>query len=58
MLDDAGKIVFPGFPSVDLYEFRLYGLLTQVIIWTTIGLVFGASVSRLLEGKKQDVLAA
>jgi hypothetical protein len=58
MLDDAGKIVFPGFPAVDLYEFRLYGLLTQVIIWTTIGLVFGASVSRLLEGKKQDVVTA
>ena len=58
MLDDAGKIAFPGFPAVDLYEFRLYGLLTQVIIWTTIGLVFGASVSRLLDGEKQDVLAA
>ena len=26
MVNDAGTIVFPGFPAVDLYEFRLYTL--------------------------------
>ncbi|MFV8162024.1 CbtA family protein [Mycobacterium sp. 134] len=55
--DDAGAIVFPGFPAVDLYEFRLYGLGTQVIIWATIGLVSAASLSRLLDEKKQSVTA-
>ena len=56
--DDAGAIVFPGFPAADLYEFRLYGLLTQVIIWATIGLVFGELVSRLLDGRKRESVAA
>jgi len=58
MLDAAGNIVFPGFPAGDLYEFRLYGLVTQVIIWATIGLVFGAMASRLLEGKQAGVEAS
>jgi Probable cobalt transporter subunit (CbtA) len=53
ILDDAGVIVFPGFPAVDMYEFRLYTLATQLIIWTTIGLAFAAMVSRLLEGKRR-----
>ena len=29
--DDAGTIVFEGFPADDLYEFRLYSLGTQVV---------------------------
>jgi hypothetical protein len=52
MVDDAGVIVFPGFPAVDFYEFRLYTFTTQLIIWTTIGLVFAASISKLLDGKR------
>jgi len=56
--DDAGTIVLPGFPAADLYEFRLYGLLTQVIIWATIGLVFGELASRLLDGRKRESVAA
>ena len=58
LTDDAGTIVFPGFPAVDLYEFRLYTLVTQLIIWTTIGLVFGAMASKLLEGSRRDIVAA
>jgi hypothetical protein len=50
--DDAGNIVFGGFPADDLYEFRLYSLGTQVVMWATIGLVFGALVSRLLETRR------
>jgi hypothetical protein len=53
IVNDAGVIVFPGFPAVDMYEFRLYTLATQVIIWTTIGVAFAAMVTRLLEGKRQ-----
>ncbi|MBI3212843.1 MAG: CbtA family protein [Mycobacterium sp.] len=58
MVDDAGTIVFPGFPASDLYEFRLYSLGTQVVIWTTIGLVSAALLSRLLDGKRQEQLTA
>ncbi|MDV3128799.1 CbtA family protein [Mycobacterium sp. 21AC1] len=57
VVDEAGAIVFPGFPADDLYEFRLYSLGTQVVMWTTIGLVFGAMVSRLLEAKREPVTA-
>ena len=42
----------PGFPADDLYEFRLFSLGTQVVMWATIGLVFAALVSRLLDGKR------
>lgn len=56
--DRAGTIVFPGFPAGDLYEFRLYSMATQVIIWTTIGLVSAASFSKLLDGRRQDVAVA
>jgi len=55
LVNDAGVIVFPGFPAVDMYEFRLYTLTTQLIIWATIGLVFAALASRLLDGKRQTV---
>lgn len=55
MTNDAGVIVFPGFPAVDMYEFRLYTLGTQVIIFTTIGLVSAALFSRLLEGKRESI---
>jgi hypothetical protein len=53
--DDAGNIIFEGFPADDLYQFRLYSLGTQVVMWATIGLVFGAIASRLLEGKRTGV---
>jgi hypothetical protein len=46
--DDAGAIVFPGFPADTLFEFRLYSLLAQLILWTTIGLVFGPLAERAL----------
>ncbi len=56
--DDAGNILFEGFPADDLYQFRLFSLGTQVVMWATIGLVFGALVSRLLDGKRQERLTA
>lgn len=48
LVDDAGTIIFAGFPADDLYQFRLFSLGTQVVMWTTIGLVFAALVGRLL----------
>ncbi len=56
LVDDAGVIVYEGFPADVLYEFRLYSLGTQVVIYATIGLVFAMLVSRLLDGKRQDAL--
>jgi hypothetical protein len=52
IVDDAGVIVFPGFPAIDMYEFRLYTFTTQLIIWTTIGLVFAALISKMLDGRR------
>ena len=52
MRNGAGVIVFPGFPAGDMYEFRLYSLGTQVVIWTTIALVFGAMIAKVLDGER------
>jgi putative cobalt transporter subunit CbtA len=54
MVNDAGVIVFPGFPAVDMYEFRLYTFVSQLIVWTTIGLVFATSISKVLDGKRSE----
>ena len=52
LTDKSGRIVYPGFPADDLYHFRLYAVGAQAVIWATIGLVFGALVSRLLEDQR------
>lgn len=54
----SGTIVYPGFPADDLYHFRLYAVGTQVVIWATIGLVFGVLVSGLLDSRRQERIAA
>ncbi|MGV0715149.1 CbtA family protein [Mycolicibacterium sp. XJ662] len=54
LLDAAGNIVYEGFPADDLYEFRLYSLGTQIVLYATIALVFGAMAARLLESKRQE----
>jgi hypothetical protein len=46
--DSHGLIVFPGFPADVLFKFRLYALINQLILWTTIGLAFGPLVERML----------
>lgn len=58
LVDDAGTILYGGFPADVLYEFRLASLGTQVVIYATIGLVFAALVSRLLGERKQVVSAS
>jgi hypothetical protein len=50
--DDAGNIIFGGFPADDLYQFRLYSLGVQVVMWATIGLVFAALISKVLDGRR------
>ena len=56
--DEAGNIIYEGFPADDLYQFRLFSLGTQVVMWATIGLVFAALASRLLDEKRRDVVRA
>jgi len=56
--DNAGNIVYEGFPADDLYQFRLYSLGTQVVMWTTIGLVFAVLAARLLDEKRRDAVPA
>ncbi len=56
--DDAGNVVLGGFPADDLYDFRLYSLGVQVVMWVTIGLVFGALISKSLQRKPNDVGAS
>ena len=56
--DSAGKIIYEGFPADDLYQFRLFSLGTQVVMWATIGLVFAALASRFLDEKRRETVSA
>ena len=58
LTDDAGNIVYEGFPADVLYEFRLFSLGTQIVMYTTIALMFGAMVSRVLDEKRPESIAA
>ena len=44
--DSSGAIIYPGFPADVLYEFRLLSLGAQLVLWMTIGLVFGTLAGR------------
>jgi hypothetical protein len=44
-----GAIVYPGFPADTLFSFRLYSVAAQLILWTTIGLLFGPMAERVLQ---------
>lgn len=50
LTDPSGRIVYPGFPADVLFSFRLYSIGAQLILWTTIGLVFAPLAERLLGG--------
>ena len=43
-----GVIVYPGFPADVLFSFRFYSVAAQLILWGTIGLVFGPLAERVL----------
>lgn len=49
--DAQGVIVYPGFPADTLFLFRFYSVAAQLILWTTLALVFGPLAERLLEPK-------
>ncbi|MDQ2790330.1 MAG: cobalt transporter [Pseudonocardiales bacterium] len=47
----GGTIVYPGFPADVLFDFRLYSVAAQLILWATIGLVFAPLADRLLKAQ-------
>ncbi|HEX2285443.1 MAG TPA: CbtA family protein [Mycobacterium sp.] len=59
-------LVLPGisetpehFPADVLYDFRLYSLGTQLVMWATIGLVFAPMAARLLgETRRRESISA
>ncbi|MFI5610096.1 CbtA family protein [Amycolatopsis sp. NPDC051903] len=56
--NDAGAIVYPGFPADTLFAFRLNSVLAQLILWTTIALVFGPLAERVLSGGRKETATA
>ncbi|WP_077087462.1 CbtA family protein [Mycobacterium rhizamassiliense] len=49
--DAAGAIIYPGFPADVLYEFRVLSLAAQLVLWVSIGLVFGSLAERVIGDK-------
>ncbi|OBI82249.1 CbtA family protein [Mycobacterium sp. E740] len=58
LTDAAGDIVYKGFPAEDLYQFRLFSLGTQIVMYATIALAFGAMAARVLEDKRREHVPA
>ena len=52
-----GQIVYPGFDADVLWKFRWYSLINQALVWTTIGLVFGTLIERLVAGGRKPTPA-
>jgi predicted cobalt transporter CbtA len=48
-----GQILYPGFDPDLLWKFRWYSLINQALIWTVIGLVFGALIQRYVGGASE-----
>ncbi len=53
LTNDAGQIVYEGFPGAIVGDFRVYAIANQVILWTVLGLVF-ALVLGLLSRRSVD----
>jgi hypothetical protein len=54
--DPNGNLVYPGFDADLLYRFRLYSVGAQLIMWTTIALIFAPIAERLLNpGARREV---
>lgn len=43
-----GNTIFPGFPADVLFNFRLYSVGAQLLLWTVLGLVFAPLAERVL----------
>jgi putative cobalt transporter subunit CbtA len=56
--DGKGQIVYPGFPADVLFKFRLYSIISQAILWGTIGLALGPLLERMLAPSPRPVSAS
>lgn len=52
LTDSSGTIVYPGFPADVLFNFRLYSVAAQLLLWATIGLLFAPLAERLLDPRR------
>lgn len=50
-----GAIVFPGFDPDALYNFRLYSIAAQALLWTVLGLVFAPLADKVLGDRRDSV---
>lgn len=48
LTDADGNIKFPGFPADTLFNFRLYSVAAQAILWGALGLIFAPMAERQL----------
>jgi hypothetical protein len=48
LTNGKGTIVYPGFPADVLFNFRLYSVAAQLLLWSVIGLIFAPLADRLL----------
>jgi predicted cobalt transporter CbtA len=46
VVNKQGQIVLPGFSADLLWKFRFWSLVEQILVWASIGLIFGALVER------------
>jgi hypothetical protein len=53
-----GQIVYPGFDPDLLWKFRWYSFINQLLIWTTIALVFGGLLDRFVRGPSKPTTNA
>lgn len=53
-----GQMVYPGFDPELLWKFRCYSIINQLLIWTTIALVFGGLLDRFVRGPSKPATKA
>ena len=51
LTDAAGRIVLGGFDADLLYEFRLSSIITQLLLWGVLGLVFAPLAERVVSSR-------
>lgn len=58
LTDADGDIVYPGFPADTLFSFRCYSVAAQMLLWGTLGLLFGPMAERLLGFRRSAPVTA
>lgn len=56
--NDAGQIVFPGFPADVVADFRVYTITNQVILWTMLTVTFALILGAMARSKNPTTSSA